>query len=206
MQYCFAINRMLDQVTMVVTDDDGDDDENNDDKNNGTTTAVPVTTTTVKPKMWNRYRSVRDDDVQYKTYAVRANRVVSLKDAEEYRGTAQNKQRRRNTVDVECRLRVPGDGAGNGYWKADRPANRYYGARKSVSYKYRADPPPANDAFAAVSSASSVSEDDGKDDAGEDAGAVAEEGNGGAAVGRSPAFIFVQTTIFACIAFAAARY
>lgn len=199
---------MLDEVTMVVTEDDGDDDENNDDKSNGTTTAVPVTTT-VKPKMWNRYRSIRDDDVQYKTYAVRANRVVSLKDAEEYRSTAQNKQRRRNTVEVECRLRVPGDGAGNGYWKSDRPANRYYGARKSVSYKYRADPPPANDAFAAVSSASSLSEDDGKnddaDDDDDDNGADAEDDNSGAeAIGFSS--VLVQTTIFACIAAAATRY
>lgn len=200
---------MLDSVTMVVTEDDGDDDENNDDGNNGTTTAVPITTT-AKPKMWNRYRSNRDDNVQYKTYAVRANRVVLLKDTEEYRGTAQNKHRRRNTVDVECRLRVPGDGAVNGYWKADRPANRYYSARRSVSYKYRADPPaPPNDAFAAVSSASSIAEDDGRDDDNDDDDDDAvgrERNNGGAAAGAHPAFVFVQTMIFAGIAVIAARH
>uniref|UniRef100_A0A2S2P115 Uncharacterized protein n=1 Tax=Schizaphis graminum TaxID=13262 RepID=A0A2S2P115_SCHGA len=161
----------LDSVTSVVTEDDGDDDETNDGiapqtsnatMTPSTTTTTTTTTTTAKPK--SVYRNSRWGRSDYKKYAVRATSVVSLKDAEEYRNSKPNQHhRRRNTVDVECRLRVPGDGAGNGHWKADRPADRYYAARKSVAYKYRNDLPPPGDAFAAVSSASSVADDDDDD-------------------------------------------
>ncbi|XP_050053752.1 uncharacterized protein LOC114133081 [Aphis gossypii] len=174
----------LDSVTSVVTEDDGDDDETNDGvqaANNATmtpsttTATTTTTTTTAKPKSVyrnNRYRS-GNRDAEYKKYAVRATSVVSLKDAEEYRNRKPNQHhRRRNTVDVECRLRVPGDGAGDGYWKADRPPGRYYAVRKSVAYKYRNDVPPPGDPFAAVSSASSVADDDDDSDSyGADRGA-----------------------------------
>ncbi|XP_026812164.1 uncharacterized protein LOC113553179 [Rhopalosiphum maidis] len=179
----------LDSVTSVVTEDDGDDDETNDGVASqtsnatmtpSTTTTTTTTTTTAKPKSVyrnNRYRGRADGE--YKKYAVRATSVVSLKDAEEYRNGKPNQHhRRRNTVDVECRLRVPGDGAGDGHWKADRPADRYYAVRKSVTYKYRNDLPPPGDAFAAVSSASSVAEE-GDDDADNYGGGV-DRGAGGA--------------------------
>lgn len=174
--YDFCPDRPLDSVTSVVTEDDGDDDETNDGvqtTNNATMTpstttpTTTTTTTTAKPKSVyrnNRYRGGNRDG-EYKKYAVRATSVVSLKDAEEYRNRKPNQRhRRRNTVDVECRLRVPGDGAGDGYWKADRPPGRYYAVRKSVAYKYRNDVPPPGDAFAAISSASSVADDDNDDD------------------------------------------
>lgn len=205
-------------MTMVVTEDDGDDDETNDGVKanggyNGTamagTTTTTTTTTTVKPKVTyrNRYRINRGDEV-YKTYAVRADKVVSLKDAEEYHRAGQNKhQRRRNTVEVECRLRVPGDGAGHGHWKADRPADHYYGVRKSVAYKYRADPPPS-DAFAAVSSASSVAEDDdggGVDDDDDDDDGMASDADNGVGAARPTTFIFVRSVLAVSVATMAAR-
>lgn len=154
---------MQDNVTMTVTDDDGDDDESNDGTENsmgGSSSTTTTTTTTARPKVTyrNRFRANRVEE-EYKKYAVRADKVVSLKDAEELH---DGKQRRRNTVEVECKLRVPGDGASKGRWKANRPANQYYTAHKSVAYKYRADQQTAaGDAFAAVSSASSVADDDG---------------------------------------------
>ncbi|CAI6365408.1 unnamed protein product [Macrosiphum euphorbiae] len=159
----------LDSVTSVVTEDDGDNDETNDGAttttSTTTSTTTTTTTTTAKPKAFrNRFRGNRAGEDEYKKYAVSATSVVSLKDAEEYRNSKPHQhQRRRNTVDVECRLRVPGDGAGNGHWKADRTADLYYSVRKSVAYKYRNDLPPPGDAFAAVSSASSVADDDDDD-------------------------------------------
>lgn len=189
---------------MVVTEDDGDDDETNDGaKANGTAigTTTTTTTTTVKPKVTyrNRYRINRGEEV-YRTYAVRADKVVSLKDAEEYRAAQNKHQRRRNTVEVECRLRVPGDGAGHGHWKADRPADHYYGARRSVAYKYRADPPPS-DAFAAVSSASSVADDD--DDNGVVNEITSDADNG--ATHPATTFIFVQSVLAVSVSIIAAR-
>lgn len=151
---------MQDNVTMVVTEDDGDDDESNDGvtENDGgsSTTTTTTTTTTVRPKMTyrNRFRATRGPEV-YKKYAVRADKVVSLRDAEELYGGG--KQRRRNAIEVDCRLRVPGLGTDHGRWKADQ----FYGTHKSVSYKYRGDQQTAaGDPFAAVSSASSMADDE----------------------------------------------
>ncbi|XP_025404839.1 uncharacterized protein LOC112679305 [Sipha flava] len=172
---------MQDNVTVVVMEDDGDDDESNDGDSSSTTT---TTTTTVRPKVTyrNRFRANRGEEV-YRKYAVRANKVVSLRDAEELHG---GKQRRRNAVDVECRLRVPGEGTGHGRWKADR----FYGAHKSVSYKYRGDQQTATgDAFAAVSSASSVADDDSGRRDGKDDGDVHGDANRGGRSQHASAFV-----------------
>lgn len=198
----FRVRRLQDSVTVVVTEDDGDDDETNDGGggNNGTVTSTTTTTTTTaRPKLTyrNRYRMNRGGGEEYKTYAVRADKVVSLKTVEEYRAVHGKHQRRRNTVEVECRLRVPGDGAGHGHWKADRPADHYYGVRKSVAYKYRGDQSPS-DAFAAVSSASSVS-DDHDGGGGGDGDEVASEVDNGAGV------LFVRSALIVSLATAAAR-
>ncbi|XP_025200975.1 uncharacterized protein LOC112598661 [Melanaphis sacchari] len=204
----------LDSVTSVVTVDDGDDDESNDGSANATmtsstTTTTTTTTTTAKPKLANRNKRYRgnwggDGDGEYKKYAVRATSVVSLKDAEEYRNSKPHNQhnRRRNTVDVECRLRVPGDGAGNGHWKADRPAGRYYAARKSVAYKYRNDLPPLGDTMAAVSSASSMAEDeDGGGDRRVDGAPKAQDAESAATTSAAAAsFSVVVTAAAAAVA------
>lgn len=156
-------------MTSVITEDDGDNDETNDGAttttSTTTSTTTTTTTTTAKPKAFrNRFRGNRPGEDEYKKYAISATSVVSLKDAEEYRNSKPHQhQRRRNTVEVECQLRVPGDGAGNGHWKANRTADLYYSVRKSVAYKYHNDLPPPGDAFAAVSSASSVADDDDND-------------------------------------------
>lgn len=186
---------MQDSVSVSVTEDDGDDDENNDDlgeaaSGNGTdvTTTTTTTTTTPRPKMYrNRFRG--GAEMTFKRYAVRASKVVSLVDAEKYRAKqADNRRRRVGAVDVECRLRVPGDGTGGGRWKADRPADHYYGAHRSVAYKYRgAEQQPSGDAFAAVSSASSVDDDAANDAPDQDA-------DSGAATPSTRTLLFVLAT------------
>lgn len=159
---------MQDDVTVSVTEDDGNDDD--DGTVEVTTTTTSTTTTTAKPKTTyrNRYRGGSGgggdgDNTAFKKYAVRAVKVVPLKAVEEHR--LKQQRRRTGVVEVECRLRVPGDGTGGGRWEADRPADRYYGVRKSVAYKYRGggggqQPSSSGDAYAAVSSASSADDAD----------------------------------------------
>ncbi|VVC28591.1 Immunoglobulin-like fold [Cinara cedri] len=194
-------------VSVLVLEDDGDDDETNDEEVKNVTTTT--TTTTPRPRVhhWNRYRSYREGEV-FRNYSIRASKVVSLKDVEQYgldennRTTERPADYRPYTIDVECRLKMPGDDTADGFWKSGRPDNLYYSVRKSVAYKYRADPPPPPpDAFTSVSSASSVADADDVINNGKDA-AVSRGSNAGS--GPQPAGIhFIQSMIVAGVAAAA---
>lgn len=201
----FFVRRMQESLHVVVSDDDGDDDDTNDTEVKNTTLTTTTTTSRPRAHHWGRYRytSHREGEV-FRNYSIRATKVVSLKDVDLY-GNRNNgntttdrptQEYRPNSVEVECRMRVPGDGTSDDFWKADRPDNRVYIVRKSLTYKFHADPPPPPpDAFTSVSSASSMSDTgDGKDDA-------AARGANTAGAGPKPAGIhIIQSMIVAGVA------
>lgn len=195
---------MQESLNVVVLDDDGDDDDTNDAEVKNTT--ITTTTTTTRPRVhhWGRYRytSHREGEV-FRKYSIRATKVVLMKDVDLYRNVDSGntttdrpaQEYRPNSVDIECRMRVPGDGTSDNFWKPDRPDNRVYIVRKTLTYKFHADPPPPPDAFTSVSSASSMSDtNDGKDNA-------AAQGTNTAGGGPKPAGIhIIQSMIVAGVA------